>query len=417
MDYTNLYNFLTENGIVVPSDAEVLQGIQTKFQEIFGTEIDLSPETPVGRLIEAMSVVVKSSLGVTAQSANQFNVNEATGIYLDSLGQVYNLTRIPGTKSRIVIKCYFQSGLIQPVTIAKGALITAGTKGEMFRTDDDISSEGALTEEQTGRLYQLGTATAIDAGQVIPITGTAGAIMTGTLGWIGVMVTAVSYIGTEVETDEAYRQRLIRSRATGRGFHSGLESKLNRLTGVYSSCILDNNTGEIKIIKGVNIPAHSIYVGLDFIETEELVKDIAQAISENKPTGTGMVKEPTGYGTLYTEEVEYGYGSDFKQEVTFYKANRVPINVSINYTLGKYIGLDVETDIYNAVAAYMDTVGVGGQVSAMMLATELSNRLHIGVGQILVQKSNSPNPFDIKVNLLGYEIPFSTEDYITLSES
>ena len=74
MDFTDLYDFKTDNGIVVPDDSEVLLGIQKKFQEIFGAEIDLSAETPVGRLIEAFAVIVKSTLGVTAQSANQFNI-------------------------------------------------------------------------------------------------------------------------------------------------------------------------------------------------------------------------------------------------------------------------------------------------------------------------------------------------------
>ena len=97
MDYTNLYDFQTASGVIVPNDSSVLEGIQTKFQEIFGTDINLSAETPVGRLIEAMSIMVKTTLGVTAQSANQFNVNEATGIYLDSIGQMYNLSRIPAT--------------------------------------------------------------------------------------------------------------------------------------------------------------------------------------------------------------------------------------------------------------------------------------------------------------------------------
>ena len=384
MDYTDLYQFQTGNGIIVPTDSEVLQGIQTKFQEIFGTEIDLSAETPVGRLIEAMSIIVKSSLGVTAQCA--------------------------------VIKCYFSSEFRQEIVIPSGSLIMAGSQGEIFSTDSDISSLNSKTEEETGRKYSLGTATAMDIGPIIAGPGYGASIQTGVLGWTGVATEAVSYIGSVVETDAEYRRRIKRSRATGTGFFDSLQSRLNRMIGVYSSCVLDNNTGTSAVKKGIIIPPHSIYVGIDFIETEDLIKEIAKAISQNKPVGTGMVKAETGYGTLFKETVPYGYGDNFSQDIYFYRVVRTPIQVSINYTVGNYIGLDVQKDMATVVSEYMDTVGTGGMVDGMMLAAELVNKTHVGIGQILVQKKGSTQPYDLKVEMMGYETPFSAQEYITFSE-
>ena len=140
MDYTNLYDFQTSTGIIMPNDSSVLLGIQKKFQEIFGTDIDLSAETPVGRLIEAFAIVVKSTLGVTAQTANQFNVNEATGIYLDSIAQIYNLKRIAGTKTKITIRCYL-SDSNQPVSIDAGSLIMCSSTGTIFSIDSTLYSD------------------------------------------------------------------------------------------------------------------------------------------------------------------------------------------------------------------------------------------------------------------------------------
>ena len=416
MDYTNLYDFRAANGIIVPSDSEVLEGIQTKFQEIFGTDIDLSAETPVGRLIEAMSIIVKSSVGVTAQCANQFNVNEATGIFLDALGEIYNLKRTPGTQTRIVIRCYFSSEMVQTIEIPAGSLIMAGAKGETFSIDNPISSDDALTEEESGRKYALGTATALDIGPILAGVGYGATIQTGVLGWTGVVTEALSYVGSNVETDEEYRRRLMKSRATGTGFTSSLQSRFNRMVGVYSSCVLDNNTGTSTVKKGVVIPPHSIYVGIDFIETEDLIKDIAKAISQAKPIGTGMVNAEQGYGTLFTEKVAYGYGSNFEHTVNFYRVVRKPIIVSVNYTNGNYIGLDIQKDMATVISEYMETVGIGGTVDGMMIAAELANKLHVGVGQILVQKSGSSVPYDIKVEMMGFETPFSSAEYMTFSE-
>ena len=416
MDYTNLYEFQTGNGVIVPTDSDVLQGIQEKFQEIFGSEIDLSAETPVGRLIESMSIIVKSTLGVTAQCANQFNLNEATGSFLDSLGEIYNIKRIPGTNTRVVIRCYFSTEYSGDIEIPAGSLISAGESGELFRTDSVISSADSQTEPDTGRLFTIGTATSVDVGHIVVEADTSASISTGTPGWIGVSVDSVAYMGTDVETDEEFRERMQRSRATGSGFQMSLISMLNRLIGVYSSCILDNNTGDSMTTKGVVIPPHSIFVGIDFIETDDLKEEIARVISQNKPLGTGMVNEETGYGKLFTIPVKYGYGNDFTHEVNFYQAVRTPILVSVNYSYGKYTGLNLKKDIASVISKYMDQVGVGGQVDGMRIAAELSINLNIGVGQIMVQKRGSNIPYDIKIDMLGYETPFSAEEYITFVE-
>ena len=414
MDYTDLYNFQTSTGIIVPDDSSVLLGIQKKFQEIFGTDIDLSAETPVGRLIEAFAVVVKTTLGVTAQTANQFNVNEATGVYLDAIAQIYDLKRIAGTKTKITIRCYL-SDSNQPISIRAGSLVMCTATGAVFSIDSTLYSENYETDSQ-GRKYVTGTATATVTGPVLAPIGSVNSIQTAIMGWTGVTNTAPTYIGTDLETDEAFRQRIIASRPIGIGFNDHLVSALNRLDGVYSNCVLENNTGTAMVKKDVPIPPHSIFVGIDCIETNDLLHEIALEISRAKPIGVGMVD--TGVSNLepITVPIEYGYNNQLSQTVSFYKAQRTAIILEVSYSLGNYTGDNIEEDVNNAAIEYVSSIGVGGTIYGTMVANHLINKLNIGIGTILLQKSGSSTPADSSVEMMGYETPFTDKDHMTITE-
>ena len=413
MDYTNLYTFLPSSGIVVPNDKSVLLGIQTKFQEIFGTEIDLSSETPVGRLIEAFAVMVKTTLGVTAQTANQFNVNEATGVYLDSIAQIYDLKRIAGTKTRINIKCFFSSDS-GTGDIPAGSMIMCGTNGELFSIDSPISNSGEVDDD--GRFFGIGTATAVRTGPIVAAEGTVTSIQSSVLGWVGVTNVNPTYTGTDIETDEAFRQRIIASRPIGIGFSTHLTSALNRIDGVYSNCVLENNTGTSVKKKNVVIPPHSIFVGIDCIETDEILDTIAKEISRAKPVGTGMVDSGVPMASLYQRTVTYGYANGYEQTISFYRVVKTAILVSIDYSFGEYVGADIVSDINRVVAEYIATVGIGGVVYGSMIANRLINALNIGISSVWVQKNGSLEPADNFVEMDGYETPFTLAEYITATE-
>lgn len=413
MDYTDLYNFQTSAGIIVPNDATVLANIQTKFQQIFGTDIDLSAETPVGRLIEAFAVMVKSTLGVTAQSANQFNVNEATGIYLDSIAQIYDLTRISATKTRINIKCYFSETQSGTIAIPAGSLIMCSSNGAMFSIDSIVRNDET---DEDGRKVGYGTATAVEPGPISAPSGTVNSIQSSVLGWVGVTNIAPTYTGTNVETDEAFRRRILESRPIGIGFTTHLVSALNRLDGVYSNCVLENSTGMDMVQKDIIIPPHSIYVGIDCISTDELYQAIGQEIARVKPVGTGMVNSGIPQAELVFVPMSYGYGGNYKQDIYFYKAKRTAIYVDITYNAGNYTGSDLEGDIATVTANYIEAIGVGGTIYSAMLANTLISQLDIGVSSLLLQKDGSDLAADTFVEMMGYEAPYTSSMYVNAHE-
>ena len=94
--FEDLYRFITSTGIIIPCMDEVRASVEDTFKRIFGQDLDVSTATPVGRLIEAISFLYRGVLGVNVQNASGFNVNTATGAYLDALGALFGVYRIEG---------------------------------------------------------------------------------------------------------------------------------------------------------------------------------------------------------------------------------------------------------------------------------------------------------------------------------
>ena len=423
MDYLDLYNFQSSTGIVVPNDAAVLEGVREKFAEIFGTDIDLSAETPVGRLIEAFAVLIKSALGVTAQSANQFNIDYCTGIYLDSIGRIYNMERLPGTKTRIKVECRFTSNIVD--TVPAGSRIMNKDTGAIFTIDSNITRDNIAYADGKG-YYAETTATAEEFGPEIADIGTVNVIQNQSLGWIGVSNTGTLQIGTFVETDEEFRARIKKARSIGVGFKQSLEARLRRIDGVYSVCILENNNKEEAIKNGVLIPGHSIFVCAytGSPNPGEVQKNaIAEAIVATKPAGTGIATddaEIVEYGGATKHEVDVSDGLTSTTRVTFYTPAMVRVKVTVTINTNLYTGSSLVADIDNAVVNYVNGVAIGESVySTMMAKSILANVNGVNIASIELFREVSEGETEEAANILtsyGYQKFYTEPEDITIEE-
>ena len=410
MDYNDLYEFQRDTGIIVPNQDDVLTGWQNKFSEVFGAELDLSAETSVGRLIEAISVLERSTLGITAQSANQFNVRESTGRYLDSIGNLFNLKRIAGTKSRIKIRCSFSAAVTD--AIPAGSMVSSQATGNAFLVDSMIVNSG-LTDGD-GRYYADGYATAVETGPLVASPGTVNSIQSSVLGWEAVTNTEQVYTGTDIETDGAFRRRILASRSIGVGFFDDVASRLNRIDGVYSNCILENKTDLPLLKREVYIPPHSIFVGVDCIATEELYQSVAKAIADTKPVGTGMVSKAVSGGTKVQRTVPYGANAGFSQVITFYKADERRVFVTVSYQTASYTGTDVVFDMKEALKTYFASCGVGTTLYGSSIAAFLISSLQIVVGEVLLMREGDGEVANSTLDMAGFEKPYVDDASITV---
>ena len=93
VSFGQLYGYQTKNGVVIPQTSSIKATIENKMKEIFGADMSIAPETPAGRLVEALTLMFVDVLGVNAQNANNFNPETAVGSYLDSLGKLWGVAR------------------------------------------------------------------------------------------------------------------------------------------------------------------------------------------------------------------------------------------------------------------------------------------------------------------------------------
>jgi len=94
--FSNLYQFVTSTGVVIPQTSSVKTDVESVFKTVFGNDFSTDTETPGGRLIEAITILIKNVVSVNAQNANNMNPRTAIGEYIDALGAMFGVSRLEG---------------------------------------------------------------------------------------------------------------------------------------------------------------------------------------------------------------------------------------------------------------------------------------------------------------------------------
>ena len=94
--FPDLYDYASQTGIVIPQTSDIKQLIVDAFERIFGADVSTSDETPMGRFIEALTMLFVNVLGVNAQNANFLNPQIALGNALDNIGAIFGINRLLG---------------------------------------------------------------------------------------------------------------------------------------------------------------------------------------------------------------------------------------------------------------------------------------------------------------------------------
>ena len=77
--FQNLYDYSGDTGTVIPQTSDIKQMVVSAFNTIFGASVSTDDETPMGRFIEALTMLIINVLGVNAQNANMLNPRLAAG--------------------------------------------------------------------------------------------------------------------------------------------------------------------------------------------------------------------------------------------------------------------------------------------------------------------------------------------------
>lgn len=127
-DFGKLYDYNTENGVVIPQTSSIRETIEDGFKSIFGSDFSTEPYTTNGMIIGALTNLFVDICGVNAQNINSMNIEQAIGAFLDSLGAMWGIARLEGEsdgeyRKRILASASRGSGFASSIANAIGNVL------------------------------------------------------------------------------------------------------------------------------------------------------------------------------------------------------------------------------------------------------------------------------------------------------
>lgn len=370
---TDLYRFINDNGVILPNTSEVKQGVIDDMKAALGNNLDANSASPTGRLVEFLALAFKSVLGVNAQNANQMNIHTATGRYLDGHGSLYDLPRRGASRSRVLAKF---TGVAN-MTVFAGLICSDEDTGAQFVLADDTTLNG----EGIGYGYMDSS----EEGSVPCAAGKLTVIENYVEGLVSVVNEAAAETGTDLETDDEYRARLLLSLNGGVDFVASISNRINRVGGVTSCVVYENGDSLDKVINGVVVKGHSIFVCVQ----GGMPEAIARAIYRSKPGGCGYTEfsyniddETSGI----VRETVPDQAGNVQYEVVFHRPLVYSPTITVTLSRNLYTGTDLRGDVANAVTDYCNRLGVGRGVTS------------IEIGRAIIAAIPSVNLMDVSIN-------------------
>lgn len=124
IQFSNLYNFVADKGVVIPDTSAVKEDVETAFKAKYNLT-EIPPETILGRLVEGITMLIVNVVGVNALNANSLNISSAVGAWLDNIGALWEVTRLEGEtdeafRARILASNSRGSGFAASISNAVG---------------------------------------------------------------------------------------------------------------------------------------------------------------------------------------------------------------------------------------------------------------------------------------------------------
>lgn len=301
MDDIAISKFLnfTKSGLQVASYAQIRAALIARYKEVYGSDIDLSTGTADGVFVNDMALIINNILQSVQTLYANLDINSASGIYLDALCALSNVSRKGATYSTasVIVK---NIGATDLTNIDELTFIDkAGTEwvfegnlnlavGESAEISVKCQTLGAV-EAPAGWIYQTVNVTTIQVTQE-----------------------SDAIVGRTEESDAELRARVTGySASTGLTTIDSLRSALLNVEGVRDVMIWNNNTDKALAPggSGFSIPAHSVAISIRKDEGITLDdKRIADIIHEKLTPGI-RTSEYSEFSFLYL--VSSGVGKTY----------------------------------------------------------------------------------------------------------
>lgn len=336
---------ITDAGVILPSETDILNGVLADFNAAFGGGLNLNLETPQGQLASSLAAIIADKNNMIAYLINQVHPDYADGVMQDAIAKIYFLERKPSTDS--VVTCVF-NGLAG--TIIPSGFVVQDEQGNNWATSSEVSilSGGEVS------------ATLTNSGVLAALAGTVNKIFSSIVGLDRVTNPNDAIPGDLVESRADFRDRRQRSVAiNAHGTPQSVYANVFSLDGVSDVYVVDNPKGEAVQVGITNtvLKPHSIYVAAVGGDDTEIAKTILTYAGSGCDFNGNT--EVTVYDDNYTDP-KPGY------VVSFMRPAQTPLYIRVLVAKGLQIGYQelVQTAVLNAFNAMSK-----GRIGANIYAT------------------------------------------------
>lgn len=401
---------ITAGGIVIADYDQVQSAIVKRYKEVYGSDIDLSNTTADGVFINDISLIINNILQSFKVLYSNLDVNTASGVYLDSLCRLSNVTRKSATQS----SAYLRISAISTTTL------NSGTKFIDYTGNEWTYNGPSLTIDEN----------ASEATQILVTCDTYGAIeappgsiyQTLESSYLIVEQESPASIGLEDETDAELRAR--RAQSTGAQGTTVLESLVGELfdiDGVKDVQVINNNTdSDITAADNTVVKKHSVYIIVREIENLNISENTIGQIIYNKLTPGINTNAFTGdssnginqnYIAVLDENITW-----LNQTLNWKKAIPIKPSCSVTITPLTFFANTTTAEIAKQVMNYLNNVRLSQLPTKndMIVTAMYSDPTFKGAATYIVKDvtiPSTPNP-NTYYNYTNYQTSQSGNDII-----
>jgi uncharacterized phage protein gp47/JayE len=333
--------YLDAEGLHISDYEAILEFYTNEYKRIYGDDVYLDPDSQDGQWVAVQALAIYDTQQTSAAVYSSYSPSTSVGDGLTRNVKINGLHRAIPTKSTVDLKCIGTNG----TSIVNGYAKDTLNRKWFLPSPTNIVSGGEVTV----------TATAEFEGALEAIIGSVNIIGTPQKGWLSVDNEAAAAVGDPVEDDPDLRLRQsISTMIPSQSITEGVAASIAALDGVTKYTAHENDTGSPD---SDGVTAHTLAMIVEGGDADE----IAEVIFNKKSVGCNTE------GSISVTDVKDIEGHN--NTINFYRPDEVPIEVVIlaDEVLGY---LDTTDDlIKQAVADYINALGIGGNVYYTKLYT------------------------------------------------
>lgn len=385
---------IDELGLQIDDFYTIKEKVEDNLKNIYGQNINLEQNSPDEQFAANFAQMIADQNELIQDVNASFDPDQAVGVVLDQRVKLNGITRKQGAYTRVYVDITFD-----------GAATIKGLDGnnveDCFQVSD--STGNILVCETTtsgvnGETHSV-SFRALEFGALIFNVGSVNTIVTTQSGVASVNNPNAQYfLGSDEESDSELRirRKLVALNRSSVGEINNIISAIQNIEGVNYVNVLENDGNTID---GFGIPPNGIWIIVDHINDEEVIKNIGTAIYLKRVLGTPM-KHDEDSSSSSGEDSNQGYyivEKPIGEPFIAYWTKPTPQYVDINIT-AKMLNGDVinETQIEETIRNNLSM-----QVGQILTTNDIENIVLNNIDGIVV--------VDVTISEIG-ETP--VEDYL-----